>query len=61
MLDYINDKYEDEATHELLDIASCLDPRFKMDFIDADKKPQVKARVTTELKECQAQETSRQH
>lgn len=58
MLDYIKEKYEDEATQELLDIASCLDPWFKMDFIDADKKPQVKARVTTELMECQAQGTS---
>ncbi|XP_057691298.1 E3 SUMO-protein ligase ZBED1-like [Corythoichthys intestinalis] len=58
MLDYINEKYEDKATQELLDIASCLDPRFKMDFIDADKKPQVKARVTTELMECHAQTSS---
>ncbi len=52
MLDYINEKYKDE-TQKLLDVASCLDPRFKMDFISADNKPQVKARVTSEMMKCQ--------
>lgn len=32
-------RYKDNATQELLDVASCLDPWFKMDFISADKKP----------------------
>lgn len=26
MLHYINEKYKDDATQELLDVASCLDP-----------------------------------
>lgn len=33
-------KYKHEATQELLDVTSCLDPRFKIDFISADSKPQ---------------------
>ncbi|XP_033931087.1 E3 SUMO-protein ligase ZBED1-like [Pseudochaenichthys georgianus] len=49
MRDYLNEKYEDEDTQKLLDMASCLDPRFKMDFIAADSKPQVKARVTSDM------------
>ncbi|XP_038561459.1 E3 SUMO-protein ligase ZBED1-like [Micropterus salmoides] len=53
MLDYINVKYEDESTQELLDMGSCLDPRFKMDFINADNKAQVKARVASEMMGCQ--------
>ncbi|XP_038590224.1 E3 SUMO-protein ligase ZBED1-like [Micropterus salmoides] len=53
MLDYINVKCEDESTQELLDMASCFDPRFKMDFINADNKAQVKARVALEMMGCQ--------
>lgn len=53
MLDYLNEKYEDDETQNLLDMASFLDPRFKMDFISADKKTQVKARVASQMMECQ--------
>ncbi|XP_045899560.1 uncharacterized protein LOC123967495 [Micropterus dolomieu] len=53
MLDYINVKYEDESTQELLDMTSCLDPRFKMDVINADNKAQVTARVASEMMGCQ--------
>lgn len=34
-------------------MTSFLDPRFKMDFISADKKPQVKDRVASHMMECQ--------
>ena len=51
MLNYINKKYEDEATEELLDIAYCLGPRFKINFVSADNKSQVTARVTSEMLE----------
>ncbi len=34
-------------------MASCLDPRFKMEFISADNKHEVKAKVTSERMECQ--------
>lgn len=53
MLYYLNEKYKDDATQELLDVASCLDPRFKMDYINADNKPKVKTRITSEMMECQ--------
>ncbi|XP_061636646.1 E3 SUMO-protein ligase ZBED1-like isoform X1 [Phyllopteryx taeniolatus] len=49
MLNYINKLYNCKATQELLDIACCLDPRFKMDFISADNKSQVSARVISEM------------
>lgn len=51
-------KYKDDATQELLDVASCLDPRFKMDFISADNKPRVKAKVASEMMECQEEMAS---
>ncbi|MEQ2215448.1 hypothetical protein XENOCAPTIV_001192 [Xenoophorus captivus] len=47
MLGYLNKK------HELLDITSCLDTRFKIDFIITDKKSQVTARVESERMEIQ--------
>lgn len=53
MQDYLNEKYEDDDTQKLLDISSFLDPQFKMDFISADKKTQVKARVASQMMECQ--------
>lgn len=58
MLHYINEKYKDDATQELLDVASYLDPWFKMDFISADSKPRVKARVASEMIECQEETLS---
>ncbi|XP_076874456.1 E3 SUMO-protein ligase ZBED1-like [Brachyhypopomus gauderio] len=58
ILDYLNEKYEDEATQELLNMASSLDPRFKMEFISADNKPKVKARLTSEMLECQETSSS---
>lgn len=41
--------YKDGATQEMLDVAPCLDLRFKKDFISADNKHQVKARQTLEI------------
>lgn len=58
ILCYINVKYKDDATQELLDVASCMDPRFKMDFISADNKPRVRARVASEMMECQEETAS---
>ncbi|KAK7879064.1 hypothetical protein WMY93_034154 [Mugilogobius chulae] len=36
--DYLTEKYKDPATDALLDMASLVDPRFKTQYIDADKK-----------------------
>ena len=35
---YIEDKYSDPATQELLDITSFLDPRFKTDYMSSAEK-----------------------
>lgn len=36
ILDYLNEKYADQSTQELLDMASLLDPRFKTTYIEAE-------------------------
>lgn len=36
-LGYMEDKYSDPATQELLDVASFLDPRFKIDYVTQAK------------------------
>lgn len=33
ILNYLNDKYDDQTTEELLDMASFVDPRFKTKYI----------------------------
>lgn len=49
VLGYLQEKYSDPNTQELLDIATSLDPRFKMDYIHEDKKTTIKARLTHEM------------
>lgn len=49
ILNYINKHYEDETTQELLDIATFLDPRFKTNYTDEDKLPNIKARVMSDM------------
>ncbi|XP_039472730.1 E3 SUMO-protein ligase ZBED1-like [Oreochromis aureus] len=49
VLVYLQEKYSDPNTQELLDIATSLDPRFKMDYIHEDKKTTIKARLTHEM------------
>jgi len=51
ILEYINKKYDDEETQELLDMASFLDPRFKTNYIAVDKLPNIKAKVMSDMKE----------
>lgn len=48
-LHYIEDKYNDPVTQELLDIASFLDPRFKTDYISAESVPFIKEKVKIEM------------
>lgn len=50
-LGYIEDKYSDPATQELLDITSFLDPRFKTDYISAENVPDIKERVKIEMEQ----------
>lgn len=51
VLHYIEDKYSDPATKELLDIVSFLDPRFKTDYIRAENVPDIKERVRIEMEQ----------
>ncbi|XP_061918596.1 E3 SUMO-protein ligase ZBED1-like [Entelurus aequoreus] len=55
-LRYIEDKYSDPATQELLDIASFLDPRFKTDYIRAENVPDIKERVRIEMEQVARKE-----
>ncbi|XP_070404463.1 uncharacterized protein [Nothobranchius furzeri] len=51
ILDYLNEKYSDLPTQELLDIATALGPRFKMKYSSEVSQESVKARLTREMKE----------
>lgn len=44
ILEYLNDKYSDPTTDELLDMASLLDPRFKTTYIEESKVAHITAR-----------------
>lgn len=57
-LHYIEDKYNDPVTQELLDFTSFLDPRFKTTYIDEDNVPHIKERVRTEMQQV-AQKVNR--
>ncbi|XP_051540349.1 E3 SUMO-protein ligase ZBED1-like isoform X1 [Myxocyprinus asiaticus] len=46
----LNDKYNDTATQELLDMASALDPRFTLQYISEDNRGSIQDRLTTEMK-----------
>lgn len=45
---YLNDKYADPTTSDLLDIASLLDPRFRATYISCEKMDPLKHRVILE-------------
>uniref|UniRef100_A0A9J7X243 HAT C-terminal dimerisation domain-containing protein n=1 Tax=Cyprinus carpio carpio TaxID=630221 RepID=A0A9J7X243_CYPCA len=49
ILKYLQEKYSDPQTQDLLDMATTLDPRFKMNYISEEKKATVKARLTDEM------------
>lgn len=49
ILDYLAEKYQDPTADALLDMASLVDPRFKTQYIDSDKKEGVQARAVSEL------------
>ncbi|XP_063742293.1 E3 SUMO-protein ligase ZBED1-like [Eleginops maclovinus] len=49
ILAYLNEKYADEDTDDLLDIASLLDPRFRTKYMDKEKVEQVLRRATREI------------
>lgn len=49
ILQYLNEKYSDPATDDLLDMASLLDPRFKATCIADDRKEYIKTNAAAEI------------
>lgn len=53
ILAYLDDKFSDPTTVELLDIASFVDPRFKAAYISADRVTSIQEKVKTdEVSSC---------
>ena len=50
IMGYLNDKYGDSKTQELLDMASAVDPRFKMKYVAEENRESIDARLTSEMK-----------
>lgn len=50
ILEYLNSKYVERVTQELLDVASFLDPRYKTQCISVNDVPIIKARLVSEMK-----------
>lgn len=46
---YLEEKYADPTTDDLLDMATFVDPRFKMQYVKEDKVDAMKTRVLTEI------------
>lgn len=51
VMEYLNEKYDDQRTDDLLDMASLVDPRFKTQYIKPDKIEAIKMRVVSEILE----------
>ncbi|XP_019733295.1 zinc finger BED domain-containing protein 1-like isoform X3 [Hippocampus comes] len=49
ILNYLHDKYADDATEKLLDMAMLLDPRFKTAYTKAERIDLMKTRAATEI------------
>ena len=49
ILAYLNDKYSDQVTGDLLDLASLLDPRFRTKYMEKEKVEQVLSRAVEEI------------
>ena len=49
ILSYLDEKYKDPGTQELLDMASALDPRFKLRYVSIDRVGPIQARLTSEM------------
>ncbi|KAB5518474.1 hypothetical protein PHYPO_G00166400 [Pangasianodon hypophthalmus] len=58
ILDYMNTKYDNPATQELLDMTWLMDPRFKADYISSDKVSDIRARVMSEIEATVPKERS---
>ncbi|KAK7891329.1 hypothetical protein WMY93_023292 [Mugilogobius chulae] len=50
ILEYLNEKYSDPKVQELLDIASALDPRFKLKYVSDVNRGAIEDRLRAEMK-----------
>ncbi len=46
---YLEEKYNDQKTQDLLDIATTLDPRFKMTYVNEENKTAVQNKLQDEM------------
>ncbi|KAJ8403671.1 hypothetical protein AAFF_G00349970 [Aldrovandia affinis] len=58
VLDYLNDKYTDPATDELLSMATFLDPRFKTRYMSTEKLEDIKVRAASETEALLVENTA---
>ncbi|KAI2645647.1 E3 SUMO-protein ligase ZBED1 [Labeo rohita] len=58
ILEYINTKYDNPATQELLDMTSFMDPRFKANYISSDKVSDIRTKVMSEIEATVLKEQS---
>eukprot|EP00064_Thunnus_orientalis_P000670 superscaffoldBa00000037_g671 len=58
ILNYLNEKYDDRTTEELLDMASLVDPWFKTRYIKDEWVDYMKARATAELESLVAKQAA---
>ncbi|XP_077306275.1 E3 SUMO-protein ligase ZBED1-like [Lithobates pipiens] len=49
IMGYLEEKYQDQKTQDLLDIATTLDPRFKMTYVNENNKTAVQNRLKEEM------------
>lgn len=56
ILKYLNEKYDDQKTQELLDMASLVDPRFKTTYIKQERVDYIKTRAAAELQKLVAEQ-----
>lgn len=49
IMTYLNEKYADQVTDDLIDVATLVDPRFKAQYIKPDKVEAIKTRALAEM------------
>ncbi|XP_039901550.1 E3 SUMO-protein ligase ZBED1-like [Simochromis diagramma] len=49
VMTYLDEKYNDQITNELLDVATLVDPRFKVQYINAEHVDAIKMRAVSEM------------
>lgn len=56
ILKYLNEKYDDETTCDLLDMATLVDPRFMMAYMKEERVDFIKTKAAAEMEHMVAQE-----